>query len=383
MNKHTLHPALLGVVAAMMVLAGTTTLLSANMSMRTVRSAAVSKVGPAPAASKIKRIPQGDVKAWTTFCKATIAPADSAIPAALRKAGKTPSGMELPAVSRIRLLSVAEQRPWTIFCTEFLRAKTASSSSSAKKKHGAAVPLRGAANTVPPAIAPATSVVAPASAATSAAPSVSSPAASGYKGACLVRDPNVGVPSAYALADVGSGYAKLGKGDGFTSFGQAQNACVVADYNALIATHCASRPGQTYETGVLMYTQQGDYHMYGGSPVVAPRGTCPQASSVSSPAATGYKGACVIRNAYTGLPQYDAPDAGTGYAKLNKGSGFANYTAVRDACSLSDYAALDQTFCAQNPGGSYQMGVAMYNQDNTYNTTGCGNAGCNWVQCSN
>ena len=205
----------------------------------------------------------------------------------------------------------------------------------------------------------------------------------GYKGACVVRNGSTSLPN-YNAADSAQGYAKIAKGTSFANYQSVRDTCTQSDYTTLGQTFCAQNPGGSYQMQVAMYNQDNTYNTTGTGNFGSDYVQCPAASSSSSSSIeTGYKGACVVRNESTSLPNYNAADSAQGYAKIGKGSGFSNYQSVRDACAQSDYTALGQTFCAQNPGGSYQMQVAMYNLDNTYNTTGGSNFGLNWIQCGN
>ncbi len=94
-----------------------------------------------------------------------------------------------------------------------------------------------------------------------------------------------------------------------------------------------------------------------------------------------YKGACVIRDQYTSLPDYSAPASGTGYAKVNKGSNFSSFANIDSACTQADFNALISTYCPLNEGGQYQKQIGMYNQDGSYNTTGPSSLGADYLTC--
>ncbi|OIO55642.1 hypothetical protein AUJ46_00800 [Candidatus Peregrinibacteria bacterium CG1_02_54_53] len=213
--------------------------------------------------------------------------------------------------------------------------------------------------------------------ASSSASSSSAPSTA-WKGICDVRNSHTNLPS-YADEDSGRGYAKVNKGTNFASLNAISAACTQADYDALGRTFCAQNPGGSYQREVGMFDQDDNYHSNSCGNFGCEYVQCP-ASSSSSLIST-FKGACVVRDSYTDLPSYNDPDAKDGYVKMGKGTNFVSIDDVRDRCTQDDYEALGEKFCAVTPGGSYQMQVATYHQNNRYKSTGCGNFGCDYVTC--
>lgn len=397
-------------------------------------SAALTRQAPLPlppTVQQIRTLPKADQAKWTAFCKTLMSKAASAKTAQAKDAKGT-VGIKAPANAKITELLAKNGKAWTTLCAGWLgktpasaagatgaanasvRAGTAASARfikpvmSRKPETGTAVPWVGdrpAPQEDTRAAAPArggntagqTTEPSSASAAASSAPS-------GYKGACVIRDPNKGYPG-YEDADNGEHHAKANKGSGFKSLAAIADACTQQTYDALAQTYCATHAGNTYQIAVLLYTQGNLYHESGPGYFGWQLARCPAAPPASSSAAssaaasvassapasssaasssatpTGYKGACVIRDAYTSLPRYDAPDAAQGYAKTGKGWGFTDFGAVRAACTQADYDALGLTFCAANPGGRYQREASMYNLDNSWRTTGGSAFGSSYVYC--
>lgn len=322
-----------------------------------------------PQMSRFQRLSAEQRQAWVGFC------AELAASSAAKQAKNALAKPTFPQVTRILKLRGPQQRRWMTFCAALLPKQGVSSRAASRASRSSSSSTAAGATTNAPASASQSS-----SSSVSSSFSTSSSSATGFKGACVVRNGSTGLP-AYNASDAGQGYAKMNKGVSFASYDVIRDSCTQEDYAALAQTFCAQNPGSSYQKQVGMYNQDNSYNTTGTGNFGADFTQCPAASSSSSSQETGYKGACVVRDAYTSLPAYNVADVGQGYAKLNKGSGFASYEAVRDTCSQSDYTALGQSFCAQNPGGSYQMQVAMYNLDNSYNTTGSGNFGSNFVQC--
>lgn len=100
----------------------------------------------------------------------------------------------------------------------------------------------------------------------------------------------------------------------------------------------------------------------------------------SLPLATSL-GACVVRDGSTDLPLLTAPGIGRGYAK--KSMSGSDIPTLQTNCTRSIYDSLMRTYCAygSNRSNPAQWQVALYNADGSYNTTGCDDAGCDFVRC--
>jgi hypothetical protein len=86
------------------------------------------------------------------------------------------------------------------------------------------------------------------------------------KGACIVLSeisPNQ-FPL-YADPEVGKGYAKLNKGEGFTTISEIVDACVASDYEPLEQAFCSYNPnkGKQFQRIVTMY--DGSDELLGGT----------------------------------------------------------------------------------------------------------------------
>jgi hypothetical protein len=77
-------------------------------------------------------------------------------------------------------------------------------------------------------------------------------------------------------------------------------------------------------------------------------------------ATAGTYAACIVRDAYTNLPDYWAPDVAPGYAKSNVPSN--DWGVLWTACTQPVYEALMELHCSNNPNPQpVQWAVAIYN----------------------
>ena len=90
-------------------------------------------------------------------------------------------------------------------------------------------------------------------------------------------------------------------------------------------------------------------------------------------------GICLIRDLYTSVPVFSAPDFGKGYAKISK-SGVNTISGLQNACSQSDYSSLLTAYCMQN-SNQIQQQVMTYDSQGNYQSLSCGAFGCNYVSC--
>ncbi|MFA6523602.1 MAG: S-layer homology domain-containing protein [Candidatus Peribacteraceae bacterium] len=95
-----------------------------------------------------------------------------------------------------------------------------------------------------------------------------------------------------------------------------------------------------------------------------------------------YKASCFLGQMDDGVaPNFDDADAGEGYAKMNLSS--TDYKSFEEVyCDEPDFSYLIPTFCEANPDGSFQMLVALFNEDGTFRKKGCGMYGCKTTPCA-
>ncbi|MFH0770795.1 MAG: S-layer homology domain-containing protein [Candidatus Peregrinibacteria bacterium] len=226
--------------------------------------------------------------------------------------------------------------------------------------------------------------------ASSSVASSSAPSPSVPKGTCYVSDLNGYIPTPADPAS-GQGYVVLNKGN-YQSMMDLRAACTQADFDTLGRTFCDRNPGVTYRRAIGQFTQSNQYIANACWSDGCKKITCQEAASsapshssspaVSSRSTETAKGACVVRDFNTAVPSaYAVSDVGDGYVKRGKGT-MTSLSAVRDACTQDDYDALADKYCAENPDNSYEMDVALYDQNGNLKSKGCGDQGCDLVQCS-
>lgn len=208
------------------------------------------------------------------------------------------------------------------------------------------------------------------------------------KGTCYVSDQRGYIPTPTNPAS-GQGYVVLNKGN-YQSMIDLRAACTQADFDTLGRTFCAQNPGVTYRRAIGQFTQSNQYIANAcwsdGCKEITCPGAASSASSSSSPAVSSRstetaKGSCVVRDFNTAVPStYAVSDVGDGYVKTGKGT-MTSLSAVRDACTQDDYDALADKYCAGNPDNSYEMDVALYDQNGNLKSKGCSDQGCDLVQC--
>ncbi|MBI2124627.1 hypothetical protein HYT92_02435 [Candidatus Pacearchaeota archaeon] len=91
-------------------------------------------------------------------------------------------------------------------------------------------------------------------------------------------------------------------------------------------------------------------------------------------------GVCLVRDAYTSVPIFSAPDLGKGYAKAAK-PGVNTISGLQSACSLTDFDNLLKTYCTQNPN-PIQEQVMTYDSNGNWQSLSCGAYGCNFKNCT-
>ncbi len=90
-------------------------------------------------------------------------------------------------------------------------------------------------------------------------------------------------------------------------------------------------------------------------------------------------GICLVRGGSTNLPAWNAPAVGPGYAKQEM-PGIDDYDGLRAACTPEIYQHLFAEYCAEG-GDEAQPEVATYQPDGSWEETGCGTIGCDFVSC--
>ncbi len=91
-------------------------------------------------------------------------------------------------------------------------------------------------------------------------------------------------------------------------------------------------------------------------------------------------GACQLRDAYTSIPSYTAPDSGKGYAKLQK-NGSRTVGTILSACSADDFATLLKNYCATN-NNPVQQEVVVYSEGGGVVSASCvNNLQCERISC--
>ena len=103
-------------------------------------------------------------------------------------------------------------------------------------------------------------------------------------------------------------------------------------------------------------------------------------ATVTAPTTSGYSGFCMVRNSNTSIPQtIPSADVGTGYAKVSKGS-VTDISALRSACSDTDYAALLTSYCVSNTA-QVQREVVLYDANNNFYSNGGASQGFSYLSC--
>ena len=91
-------------------------------------------------------------------------------------------------------------------------------------------------------------------------------------------------------------------------------------------------------------------------------------------------GVCLIRDSYTSVPLYSAPDVGKGYAKKAI-PGVNTLTGLQSACTNAIYYNITQSYCTKN-SNSVQEQVVTYDGLGNAQSLTCGAFGCNYRNCS-
>lgn len=105
----------------------------------------------------------------------------------------------------------------------------------------------------------------------------------------------------------------------------------------------------------------------------------PTPISTTTPSSASPTGVCLLRDIYTGVPVFSAPNVGTGYAKY----AVSNVNAIaglQTACTNSIYDQLLQSYCGQN-SNSVQRQVMTYNTGGGWQNLSCGAQGCDSISC--
>lgn len=110
-----------------------------------------------------------------------------------------------------------------------------------------------------------------------------------------------------------------------------------------------------------------------------PTTTTTATSTTTAAVAVTTTGICQVRNSFTSVVSFSAPDLGTGYAKVAK-SGINTIEGLRSACSQSDYDALLTSYCTSN-SEPVQQEVVTYDSQGNWSSTGGGPFGSNQVSC--
>ena len=211
------------------------------------------------------------------------------------------------------------------------------------------------------------------------------------KGVCVVRYFSTGIPSPTA-ADTGKGYSKVDIAP--VTLATYTAACTSDLFDSLIKSYCASNPGVTYKKEAAAFNAYNVLIMNSCQPYGCQNIRCPGTVSSSSSAAcssssastvsteaAAMNGVCVVRAFDTKFPAFTNPDAGTGYAKMLKGTNFTSLSALRSACTQDDYDVLEEEYCERNPDESYEMHVVLYDKNGNFKSESCGSEGCDLVQC--
>jgi len=106
--------------------------------------------------------------------------------------------------------------------------------------------------------------------------------------------------------------------------------------------------------------------------------TTAQTNSSNQSSATT-TGICLVRDSYTSVPIFSAPNLGSGYAKMAK-PGVNTISGLQSACSQADFSNLLQTYCTQNLN-PIQEQVMTYDSQGNYQSLSCGAFGCNFKNC--
>ena len=117
------------------------------------------------------------------------------------------------------------------------------------------------------------------------------------------------------------------------------------------------------------------FYTYGSQPTIK----SVSVSSITNANQTTPTGICLIRDSYTSVPVFSAPDFGNGYAKITK-PGVSTISGLQSSCSQSDYANLLTSYCTQN-SNPIQQQVMTYDTRGNYQSLSCGAFGCNYVNC--
>lgn len=90
-------------------------------------------------------------------------------------------------------------------------------------------------------------------------------------------------------------------------------------------------------------------------------------------------GMCLVRDAYTSLPNTNDPKVGKGYAYLIK-TGVNSVSGLRWECSQEDYTKLLRGYCEIN-SNPVQLQFSVLNKLGGGETTGCSGFGCGTISC--
>jgi len=194
------------------------------------------------------------------------------------------------------------------------------------------------------------------------------------KSACSVLADNISSPNAQA-PEVGDGYAKLNLFDEL-SLAALRGNCTVEVYEGIMQQYCAhgQNSNNQVQWGVLMYNENGDVTLGGGSSHGNQYRECPQEQLP--------KGACYITRAGLGAPDAHAAEIGDGFAKLHIVEDMS-YAQVKNYCTDQRFDQLMESFCAhgQNSSTPVYWNVVTFNANGDVHTGGPAASGIQAHEC--
>lgn len=90
-------------------------------------------------------------------------------------------------------------------------------------------------------------------------------------------------------------------------------------------------------------------------------------------------GVCEVRDSYTSVPLFSAPDVGVGYAKKAI-TGVNTLDGLKIGCTNSTFYVVMQSYCTQN-SNPMQQELVTYNSAGNWQSTTCGANGCSYYFC--
>ncbi|MBI2543324.1 MAG: hypothetical protein HYW24_04000 [Candidatus Aenigmarchaeota archaeon] len=107
--------------------------------------------------------------------------------------------------------------------------------------------------------------------------------------------------------------------------------------------------------------------------------TTPLITTTKIAATSAGNAACLVRDQYTSIPFYSAPNSGTGYAK-HLMPGITNFSTAKAQCTDVIYNSLMTTYCSSNSNAA-QWQVVVYDNFNEHMGSGCAESGCSLHSC--